>query len=82
MLVNSIILALFINWLMMNPVYLWLVQKLPNRPAKCSFCMCFWVGLIIAGIQHDYHYLVLAVTSPVLAVLIDRVLKALPTPLN
>lgn len=82
MVINSILLALFINWLMMNPVYQWAVRKLPNKPFKCIYCLTFWIGLIIAGIQQDYHMVVLAVTSPVLAVLIDRVLKALPTPLH
>jgi len=82
MLVNSILLALFINWLLMNPVYQWVVQRLPPKPFKCIYCLTFWIGLSIAGIQQDYHYLVLAVTAPVIAVVIDRVLKALPTPLN
>lgn len=82
MLVNAILLALFINWLLMNPVYLWLVAKLPTKPFKCIYCLTFWTGLIIAGIHQDYHMLVLSVAAPVLAVVIERVLKALPIPMN
>jgi len=82
MLINAILLALSINWLIMNPIYLWLVQKLPSKPFLCIYCLTFWIGLSIAGIQQDYHLLVLAVTAPVIAVVIDKVHKALPTPLN
>ena len=81
MLEKTILLALITNWLVLNPVYLIVVNKLPPKPFKCCYCMAFWIGSIISLITLDWNYLIIAMAGSYLASMIERGFKALPVTL-
>jgi len=80
MLIQIILISLFINWLLMLPVYQNIVYKLrlPSKPFNCEYCLTFWLCIILAISTQSASYLIIAVTAPVVTVLIKRAIEALP----
>ena len=83
MITTILLQALFINWLLMLPAYQNLVFKfkLPAKPFTCEYCLTFWLNITLAIIYWNPVYLILAVTAPVVTVLIKRTIDALPVSL-
>ncbi|MGF7075314.1 hypothetical protein ABIC84_003262 [Mucilaginibacter sp. 3215] len=74
---------MFVNWLLMLPAYQNLVHllKLPAKPFLCEYCLNFWLNLILAVALQNASYLIIAVTAPVVTVIIKRIIDALPVSL-
>jgi hypothetical protein len=72
--------ALFINWLLMLPAYqnILTITKLNRKPMNCSYCLSFWLNIVLAIVCWSPAFIILAVTTPVLSVIIERILGALP----
>ncbi len=84
MLETSLLLALCVNFLMINPVYqlilIWL--KIEKKPFTCPLCMAWWIGILLPIILWDYQYLIVAFTAPLVAIIIERTLNVLPIKLK
>lgn len=80
MLTTILLQALFINFLLILPVYQNTVSyfKLKNKPWKCEFCLSFWLNIILSIAFLNPTFLLLAITAPVATVAIKRGLDALP----
>jgi len=83
MIAAIILTSLFINWLLMLPAYQNLVHllKLPAKPFLCEYCLTLWLNLIIAVAFMNASFLIVAVTAPVVTVIIKRIIDALPVSL-
>ncbi len=64
----------------MLPAYQNMVYKLklPDKPFKCEYCLTFWLNIILAIAFWNASFLIVAVTSPVVTVLLKRIIDALP----
>jgi hypothetical protein len=83
MLTTILLQALFINFLIMLPVYQNLVSllKLPAKPFLCEYCLTFWMNIFLSIVCLNAIYLILACTAPVATVALKRALDALPVSL-
>jgi|GEM_PF-5044597 len=63
----------------MLPVYQNIVfkLKLPSKPFNCEYCLTFWLCIILAIALQSASYMIIAVTAPVVTVLIKRAIDAL-----
>jgi hypothetical protein len=79
---NIILIALFINWLMMLPVYQNLTGLITNKFFKklftCEYCLTFHMSLALAIGLQDLNYVIVAVTAPVITTAVRRAVNALP----
>ena len=80
---SSIVIAFTTNFIMLLPWYYKLKEI--GKPFSCSFCMGWWVSVMIG--VFNLHSLTLiemlfvAFTAPFLTVLFERVLASLPVKL-
>jgi hypothetical protein len=52
MITVTFLIAIAVNGLMINPAYLWLIQKLNlGKPFNCVYCLSWWAGIAFALIQ-------------------------------
>jgi hypothetical protein len=75
-----ILVALLVNFLLMLPAYLNTVTKLklPSKPFQCSYCLGWWISLIISIVLWNPEYIIVACTAPVVATAMERAFNALP----
>lgn len=80
MLEKIVLVSLFVNFILMLPAYQNTVSKLrlPSKPFLCSFCLGWWISLILSIVFLNTDYLIVACTAPVLSTAIQRALDALP----
>lgn len=79
----TILIALTTNWLMENPHYQYLLNRLRLniKPFNCLYCLTFWLGLIVFIIKGEYTIINMALqpsAASFLAVLLSKAYKALP----
>jgi len=84
----SLIIALAVNGLIVNPAYQWILYKLNlnRKPFNCILCLSFWLGVIAGGVSIIATGNCLNLTIPLvasfLAVLAKRLFEALPSAIN
>lgn len=81
----AIMIALAVNGLMINPAYLWLIQKvnLNFKPFNCVYCLSFWLAVIYIAIQaitgaFAIQLVFVPLATSFLAVVIERWVDNLP----
>ena len=87
MIVASIMIALMVNGLMINPGYNWLLNKviLNRKPFNCVLCVSFWLGCLVAVqglISGNYLLALTPLISSFLATAISRWFESLPVRIN
>ena len=76
----TIIIALAVNGLMINPVYACLLDKLKltKKPFNCILCMSWWISIAVLICTQNINLVALPLTASFLAVTISRWFESLP----
>ncbi len=74
MLTISILIALAVNGLIMNPGYQWLINRLnlDFKPFNCVYCLAFWIGFIVAVLGFNPLSVAIPLAASFLAVAFNR----------
>lgn len=63
-----------------NPLYKWIIFKirLNIKPLNCAFCLSTYIGAIIGFYLFSYAGISLALTTPIIAMTISKLISNLP----
>ena len=77
----SIIIALAVNGLIINPGYQWILRKanLEVKPLNCVYCLTFWIGVILNIFSFNIYTVAIPLTASFIAVCLERWFNNLPS---
>lgn len=85
MIATALIIALAVNGLLINPAYLWILQKLnlERKPFNCALCLGWWFGVIYMVIVAitgtlTFQLVLVPLASSFFAVAFNRWFNSLP----
>jgi len=84
MITISILIALSVNGLIINPVYQWLLFKLHinKKPLNCVYCLAWWIGVIYVLGTLNGTCVAVPFAASFLAVIINRWFEKQPIRIN
>jgi hypothetical protein len=77
----TILIALAVNGLMINPVYTWLLNRLKlnnTKPYSCILCLSTWSAVGVLICTQNINLVFLPLTASFTAVAISRWFESLP----
>jgi len=85
MILIAILIALAVNGLLINPAYLWCLNRLrlDFAPFNCSLCLAWWSGVFWVAIQafcgaFTFQLVLVPLAATFLAVAFNRWFESLP----
>jgi hypothetical protein len=85
MILTILIIALAVNGLLINPAYLWILNRLnlDTKPFNCPLCLGWWLGVIYIVIQvflvaFTLQLVLVPLAASFLAVAFHRWFESLP----
>lgn len=85
MIETVLLITLFTNGLIINPVYQYLLDKLKlnKKPFNCVYCLSFWLGCIYSMFNYNsIVVLIVPFAASFVASLMERFFESLPTKIN